>query len=71
MNKPESREYVEAVPGPAIVISRAEYERMQKENNAEENARRLAKFRKEHKDFFRKIDNQTSIKSEESDEMEQ
>ena len=26
----EEREYVEAVPGPAIVISKQEYERMQK-----------------------------------------
>jgi hypothetical protein len=38
-NSPEDqdkREYVEAVPGPAIIISRETYEKMQKESSATE-----------------------------------
>lgn len=47
----ESREYVEAVPGPAIVISRETYERIRDNNSAEENKNRL----NDNKKFFKNI----------------
>jgi len=54
--KKETHEYVEAVPGPPIVISRETYEKMQKNNNAKENEERLKKCRK----FFKNIKNKTN-----------
>lgn len=59
-NKP--REYVEAVPGPAIVISKETYKKMQENNNSKQNKERLQKLSK----FFKKIKDET--KSTKSDE---
>ena len=42
-DKDQSREYVEAVPGPAIVISKDTYKKMQENNNAKQNQERLKK----------------------------
>ena len=47
----ESREYVEAVPGPAIVISKETYRNIQEHNSAEENRRRLNNAKKYYKNF--------------------
>ena len=55
--KKETHEYVEAVPGPPIVISRKTYEKMQKNNNAKQNQRRL----KECKKFFKNIKDETKM----------
>lgn len=54
MEEKETREYVEAVPGPAFVISKETYKRMQENNNAEKNRERLNKSREL---FSRIIDN--------------
>ena len=45
MEEKETREYVEAVPGPAFVISKETYKRMQENNNAEKTRERLNKSR--------------------------
>ena len=54
-NKQNHHEYVEAVPGPAIVISRETYNNMQKNNNANKNNARLKRYKK----FFQGIKYET------------
>ena len=56
-NKKQSREYVEAVPGPAIVISKDTYNKMQENNNAKLNQERLKKYEK----FFKSIKDETKL----------
>ena len=46
-----NQEHVEAVPGPAIVISQETYKKMQQNNQAKQNQERL----KQYKPFFEKI----------------
>ena len=58
----ETREYVEAVPGPAFVISKETYKRMQENNNAEKNRERLNKSR----ELFGNIKNMTKQQDDES-----
>jgi len=60
-NKKQSREYVEAVPGPAIVISKETYKKMQENNNAKQNQERL----KNMKDFFKGIKDETKLSEDE------
>ena len=50
-------EHVEAVPGPAIEISKATYKKMQENNQSKQNRERL----KKHRNFFGKIKNETEI----------
>lgn len=54
------RESVEAVPGPAIVITKEQYKEMQEHNQAEENYARLQNF----KEYFANINDQTQGSSE-------
>ena len=53
MNKydKETREYIEAVPGPAIIISKETYEKMKKDNSCKQNKERLEKYA----EFFKRI----------------
>ena len=60
-DKKQSREYVEAVPGPAIVISKETYKKMQENNNAKQNQEKLKKFEK----FFKDIKDETKLPEEE------
>lgn len=60
-NKKQEREYVEAVPGPAIVISKQTYEKMQQQDNSKENKERLEKY----KPFFDKIQDETKNSDDE------
>ena len=60
-NKKQSREYVEAVPGPAIVISKETYKKMQENNNAKQNQERLKKYEK----FFKGIKDEVKLTEEE------
>lgn len=50
-------ECVEAVPGPAIVISKETYQKMQQNNQAKQNKKRLEQYQ----DFFKKINDETHI----------
>jgi len=54
-DKKQNREYVEAVPGPAIVISKETYKKMQENNDAKHNQKRLKKCAK----LFRNIEDKT------------
>ena len=47
----QSHEHVEAVPGPAIIISRETYKKMQESDNSKQNKERL----KQCEDFFKNI----------------
>ena len=60
-DKKQPREYVEAVPGPAIVISKDTYKKMQVNNNAEHNKERLKKYEK----FFKDIKDETKLPEDE------
>ena len=60
-DKKQPREYVEAVPGPAIVISKDTYKKMQEDNNAEHNKERLKKYEK----FFKGIKDETKLPEDE------
>ena len=51
-----NEERVEAVPGPAIVISKETYKKMQENNQAEQNKERLGQL----KEFFDKIHDETN-----------
>ena len=53
-----NEEHVEAIPGPAIIISRETYKKMQENNQSKQNKERL----KQYKDFFKKINNETLVK---------
>ena len=44
--KKTSREYVEAIPGPTIVISRDTYQKMQDNHNSQQNQDKLKKYEK-------------------------
>ena len=57
----EQREYVEAVPGPAIVISKETYKKMKENNNAKQNQERL----NNKKAFFKNIKDETKFAEEE------
>lgn len=52
-----NEERVEVVPGPAIIISKETYKKMQENNQAKQNKERL----KQYKDFFAKINDKTHI----------
>lgn len=52
-----NEECVEAIPGPAIVISKETYQKMQQNNQAKQHKERL----KKHRNFFGKIKNETEI----------
>ena len=54
-NKKQEREYVEAVPGPAIIISKQTYEKMKNEDKSAENRERL----KQYQHFFDNIKDET------------
>ena len=60
-DKKQPREYVEAVPGPAIVISKDTYKKMQVNNNAEHNKERLKKYEK----LFKGINDETKLPEDE------
>ena len=60
-DKKQPSEHVEAVPGPAIVISRDTYKKMQENNNAEHNKERLKKYEK----FFKGIKDETKLPEDE------
>ena len=60
-DKKQPCEYVEAVPGPAIVISKDTYKKMQENNNAEHNKERLKKYEK----FFKGIKDETKLPEDE------
>ena len=51
-------EHMEAVPGPAIVISKQTYNKMQQNNQSKQNQERLSQY----KDFFKRIKNETFLK---------
>ncbi|MBQ3502128.1 MAG: hypothetical protein IJA72_00480 [Clostridia bacterium] len=51
-----NEERVEAVPGPAIVISKETYKKMQENNQAKQNKERLERL----KDVFDKIHDETN-----------
>ena len=51
----KNREYVEAVPGPAIVISKETYKKMQENENSKQNKEKL----KRYKNFFKNIKDET------------
>ncbi len=53
-----NEERVEAVPGPAIVISKETYKKMQENNQAKQNKKRL----KQCEPFFKKINNEALLK---------
>ena len=50
-----NEEHIEAIPGPAIVISKETYKKMQKSNQSQQNIERL----KQYKNFFEKIEDKT------------
>ena len=56
-DKKQQREYVEAVPGPAIVISKETCKKMHENNNAKQNEERLKKYEK----FFKGIKDETKL----------
>ena len=56
-DKKQTREYVEVVPDPAIVISKKTYNKMQENNNSKQNKEKLKKYEK----FFKKIKDETKI----------
>ena len=60
-DKKQLREYVEAVPGPAIVVSKEVYKKMQENNNAEQNQERLKRYEK----FYRSIKDETKLPEDE------
>lgn len=60
-NKKQSRECVEAVPGPAIVISKETYKKMQENNNVKRNREKLKKYEK----FFKSIKDETKLPEDE------
>ena len=49
-----NEEYVEAVPGPALVISKETYNKMQQNNQSKQNKERLKQYRA----FLNKIKNE-------------
>ncbi len=59
------REYVEAVPGPAIVISKETYKKMEENNNAKQNQKRLKKYEK----FLKRINIKDETKTSENEEL--
>ncbi len=65
MKENNPREYVEAVPGPAIVISRETYEAMQQNNTAEQNHQRLERYQ----EFFDRIQDETKPTTQEEQEL--
>lgn len=60
-DKKQSREYVEAVPGPAIIISKDTYKKMQEKDNTKQNKERIKKCKR----FFNIIKDETKIPEEE------
>ena len=60
-DKKQSREYVEAVPGPAIVISKETYKKIQENNKALQNQERLEMYEK----IFKRIKDETKLPEEE------
>ena len=60
-DKKQPREYVEAVPGPAIVISKDTYKKMQGNNSAKHNKERLKKY----EEFFKGIKDETKLPEDE------
>ena len=60
-NEKNEREHVEAVPGPAIIISKEAYRKMQENDNSEQNKKRLKKY----EEFFKRIHNVTETPKEE------
>ena len=50
-----NEEHVEAMPGPAIVISKETYNKMQQNNQSQQNQERL----KQYEPFFKKIKDNT------------
>lgn len=60
-NKRRSREYVEVMPCPAVVISKETYKQMQENNNAKQNQERLNK----QKEFFKNIKDETRLAEDE------
>lgn len=50
-----NEECVESVPGPAIIISKETYQKMQQNNQAKQNQERL----KQYEPFFKKIKDKT------------
>ena len=60
-DKKQPHEHVEAVPGPAIVISKDTYKKMRENNNAEHNKERLKKYEK----FFKGIKDETTLPEDE------
>ena len=61
--KNKHREYVEAVPGPVIVISKETYKKMQENNNSKQNQERLKKYEK----FFKSINIKDETKTSENE----
>ena len=59
--KKTSREYVEAIPGPTIVISRDTYQKMQNDHNSQQNQDKLKKYEK----FFERIKDETKLPNDE------
>ena len=64
-DKKQSREYVEAVPGPAIVISKETYKKMQENDNAKQNQEKLKERLKKYEKFFKGIKDETKLPEEE------
>ena len=62
--KKQTLEHVEAIPGPAIVISRETYKRMQESNNQKQNQHKLKKY----ETFFKSIKDETKM-PENDDEL--
>ena len=60
-DKKQDREYIEAVPGPAIIISKETYKKMQENNNAKQNQVSLKKYEK----LFKKIKDETKVSDDE------
>ena len=61
----QPREYVEAVPGPAIIITREAYEAMQQNNTSKQNHQRLEKYQ----EFFDRIHDETTPTAQEEQEL--
>ena len=59
--KKASREYVEAIPGSTIVISRDTYQKMQDNHNSQQNQEKLKKYEK----FFERIKVETKLPNDE------
>ncbi len=64
-DKKQSHEYVEAVPGPAFVISREGLKKMQENINAEQNRERLRESLKKMEKFFQIIKHETRLPNDE------